>query len=82
MTAAGAAKAATAVLLILAAAIGVHGVARGLAMATVAVLFGGTLEQIYTGAAITVTSVAWLAGTWVVGVAALRETSRSENTPA
>lgn len=82
MTAAGAAKATTAVLLILVAAIGVHGLARGLAMATIATLFGGTLEQVYTGAAITVTSVAWLAATGVVGVAALRETSRSENTPA
>ncbi|MBF4459488.1 hypothetical protein [Pseudoclavibacter sp. VKM Ac-2867] len=82
MTAAGAAKATTAVLLILAAAIGVHGLARGLAMATVATLFGGTLEQVYTGAAITVTSVAWLAGTGVVGATALRKARATESVPA
>lgn len=74
MTAAGAAKATTAVLLILAAAIGVHGLARGLAMASVSALFGGPFSQIYTGAVITVAGATWLGCVGVAGVKALRST--------
>lgn len=56
----------------LAAGIGVYGVARGLAMVTIAALFGGPFAQVYTGAAITVAGVAWLGCVGVVGMRVLR----------
>lgn len=61
----------------LGAAIGVFGIGRGLAMVTIAALFGGPFEQLYTGAVVTAAGAMWLGCVGVVGMRVLRPVEAS-----